>query len=105
MENQAFIVSTACGTAGKDKQKGTVSVQQSQLAKPYKENFYQCISMAAKTSGSVVPKNRNHVLVLEENLHHSLNWSNYIPGKGIRRDRNMCVLYLLRNPHKAADHI
>lgn len=67
----SFIVSTACGTAGKDKQKRRVNVQQSLLAKPDKESFYQCISMAAKTSDPVVPENRNNVLVLEENLHHT----------------------------------
>lgn len=89
----SFIVSTACGTAGKDKQKERISVQQSQLAKPYKESFYQCISMAAKTSDSVVPENRNNVLVLQENLYHSLNWSNYIPRKGSRRDRKMCCTF------------
>lgn len=35
----------------------------------------------------------NNVLVLEENLHHSLNWSNYIPRKGNRRDRKMCCTF------------
>lgn len=92
MENQASFVSTACRTVGKDKQKGRVSVRQSQMAKPYKESFYQCISMAAKTFDSVVPENQNHVLLLEENLNHSLNWSNYIPRKGMRRDIKMCVV-------------
>lgn len=74
-------------------------MQQSQLAKPYKESFYQCISMVAKTSDSVVPENGNNVLVLEEKSLSQFKLEQ-LHSQERQQEGEKNVLYLLRSPTK-----
>lgn len=73
----SFLVSAACGTAGKQGKTKCAAVSVGQ-------SFYQCISMAAKTSDSVVPENRNAGSGRKSSSHSR---------KGSRKDRKMCCTF------------